>query len=268
MTPPVVAPSDTSTTIETQETSTQTQNLVDAFDELMSSDDSVISSGTEAKVGIGFNDILGKLSPDERQVLANIRASYQRKVNEATKTKKQYEDQRRSLLESMQGTDFLKNLNAEATASVEFDPYDATSIEKLVDRKAAEKFSSYLKAAQAEQSKVTERINAERALESVRAKFFDFDTYEEKVIELLDTITGDPTTRLERAYKLAKYDVDMEGLSKKSAELDELRKMSQAAGLKVSGGRISKGRASIPDEVRKRAVNDPVAMMHWIQSQQ
>ena len=174
--------------------------------------------------GLDYQGIIQGLPEDARKLVSNLRNDYRRKTTEISKRRKELEERERTLLSSHTEEHLRKAMELPE----DLDLYDPAGLKKFIEAKAAEQVNSLLEPARKQMAK-DQRVEQVRKFQ---AEHPDLDTYKDEIAGLI----RDKNMTIEDAYYLVKGREYKSSIEKKNKELDEYRKATRDAGLKVVVG--------------------------------
>ena len=174
--------------------------------------------------GLDYQGIIQGLPEDARKLVSNLRNDYRRKTTEISQRRKELEEREKTLLSSHTEEHLRKAMELPE----DLDLYDPEGLKKFIEAKAAEQVNSLLEPARKKMAK-------DQRLEQVRkfqAEHPDLDTYKDEIAGLI----RDKNMSIEDAYYLVKGREYKSAVEQKNRELEEYRKATRDAGLKVVVG--------------------------------
>ena len=174
--------------------------------------------------GLDYQSIIQSLPEDARKLVSNLRNDYRKKTTEISQRRKELEEREKTLLSSHTEDHLRKAMELPE----DLDLYDPAGLKRFIEAKAAEQVNSLLEPARKQMAK-DQRIEQVRKFQ---AEHPDLDAYKDDIARLIK----DKNMTIEDAYYLVKGKEYKSAVEQKNRELEEYRKATRDAGLKVVVG--------------------------------
>lgn len=191
--------------------------------------------------GINYNNVIGQLPDDARNLLSNIRADYTRKTQELAQQRKELEALQASLLKGAEASRIDEVANGE---TVELDPYDTKSFETRIEQEVAKRLQDMMQPMREEQY----RMNKRAQLEKFKQENPDLMDYKTEVAQMLQ---ANENLSLEDAYHIVKGRSLTEQNKKLQSELEARTARMRDVGLKLSQGSSARDLKQVPKHLKK-----------------
>ena len=191
--------------------------------------------------GINYNNVIGNLPDDAKNLLSNIRADYTRKTQELSQQRKELEALQLSLIQGAEASRIDEVANSE---TVELDPYDTQSFETRIQQEVAKRLQEMMAPMREEQVRMTRR----RQLDKFKADNPDLMDYKSDVAKLLQS---NESLSLEDAYHIVKGRTLTDKNKQLKKELDARTSRMRDVGLKLSQGSSARDLKQVPKHLKK-----------------
>lgn len=227
MSEPVTPASTPDTTPVAQESSTPAPRV--SIDDLVSAVERTTDPVFQAKEdhkGVDWDAVLASSTPEQKMILANLRADYTRKLQSVAQERKAVERERTTFTQS----EAYRQLQALAQAEgVEVDPYNPDSI---LTRMKQEIAKTMMEAFQPVVEQQAQEAQAAK-LETFKLAHPDLSEHRMEIAQLLQS---NEHLGLEEAYWIVKGKAETTRRTTLEAETVALREAARKAGLRVGGG--------------------------------
>lgn len=180
---------------------------------------------SEPHKGVDFKRVIDDLPPDARKLVHNLREDYRKKTTEISQKARELETREQVLLS--QGTQ--EKLAALSEIPEDLDLYDPAGLQRYIEAKAAQQLQALLEPAREE----LRRQTRQQQVDSFKADKPDFDTLKPQMV---DAIKNGRVNNVEDAYHYVKGLSAREEIKRREMELEQYKKASREAGLKVATG--------------------------------
>jgi len=191
--------------------------------------------------GINYNNVIGNLPDDAKNLLSNIRADYTRKTQELSQQRKELEALQLSLIQGAEASRIDEVANSE---TVELDPYDTQSFETRIQQEVAKRLQEMMAPMREEQVRMTRRSQ----LDKFKADNPDLMDYKSDVAKLLQS---NESLSLEDAYHIVKGRTLTDKNKQLKKELDARTSRMRDVGLKLSQGSSARDLKQVPKHLKK-----------------